>query len=384
MASKETALLRNGAAPLRVTLVTHYYPAHLGGVERVAGELARRLGASGEAEIEWHASDCDAPPPSSSGLKAVPAASWNGIERGMGLPYPLWSASALRQLERACAAADVVHLHDCLYFPNVIAFRAARRAGKPVLVTQHIGLVPYRNPLLRTTQAAANRGLGRAVLGGADRVVFISETVRRYFSRFVRFRHPPELVQNGVDIARFYPASRQPGKPRLLFVGRFVEKKGLAVLRELAQRVPQAQWHFAGWGALDPGSWGLSNVSVTYSANVEQLRALYQAADLFVLPSVGEGFPLSVQESMACGTPALVGEDTAAGAPEAGELLLRERVGGSDTAERWAGRIARLLGEPGKLNALRPRVAAFARERWSWEQCAARYAALLRECARPQ
>jgi glycosyltransferase involved in cell wall biosynthesis len=303
----------------------------------------------------------------------------------MGLPYPLWSASALRQLERACAAADVVHLHDCLYLPNVIAFRAARRAGKPVLVTQHIGLVPYANPLLRGTQAAANRALGRTVLGGADRVVFIAETVRRYFSDFVRFRQPPELVQNGVDVTSFYPAPhREQGEPRLLFVGRFVEKKGLPVLRELAQRLPQAQWHFAGWGTLDPGRWGLSNVSVTYSANTEQLRALYQAADLLVLPSVGEGFPLSVQEAMACGTPALVGEDTADGVPEARELLLRERVGGADTTERWTRRIAALLAEPAELQALRLRVAAFARERWSWEQCTARYAELLRECARPR
>lgn len=375
--------LRNGADPLRVTLVTHYYPAHLGGVERVAGELAKRLATSGGARIEWHASDCDAPPPASPGLTPIPAASWNGVERGMGLPYPFWSARALQRLANACAAADVVHLHDCLYFPNVVAFRAARRARRPVLVTQHIGLVPYRNALLRGTQAAANRVLGRAILGGADRVVFISETVRNYFSGIVRFRQPAELVPNGVDTACFYPAPRgERGKPAFLFVGRFVEKKGLPILRELAQRLPQVQWRFAGWGALDPAQWGLPNVSVTYSANTEQLRALYQAADLLVLPSVGEGFPLSVQEAMACGTPALVGEDTADGAPEARELLLRERVGGADTAERWARRIETLLAAPATLEALRPRVATFARERWSWERCTARYAELLRACVR--
>ena len=112
-------------------------------------------------------------------------------------------------------------------------------------------------------------------------------------------------------------------------------------------------------------------------------RSLYQAADLLVLPSVGEGFPLTVQEAMACGTPALLGEDTAAGCPEAGEALLSERVGGA-TAERWAARIQALLDAPQELGALRPRVAAFAREHWSWEQCVNRYAALLRACATPR
>lgn len=84
---------------------------------------------------------------------------------------------------------------------------------------------------------------------------------------------------------------------------------------------------------------------------------------------------------MACGTPALVGEDTAAGCPQARDLLLSERVGGADTAARWAARIQAQLAAPGKLESLRPGVAAFAAEHWSWERCVARYAALLRACA---
>jgi glycosyltransferase involved in cell wall biosynthesis len=155
-------------------------------------------------------------------------------------------------------------------------------------------------------------------------------------------------------------------------------------LHELAQRLPGSQWLFAGWGALDPARWQLPNVSVWPSATSDQVSALYRAADLLVLPSVGEGFPLVVQESMACGTPALVGQDTAEGCPEAGDTLLSERVGGADSVERWAARIGRLLATPGELGSLRPRVAAFARAQWSWEQCAARYAELLHECAARQ
>ena len=373
----------------RVTLVTHYYPAHRGGVERIAGQLAERLAAA-IAEIEWQASDCDAAPPPVKGLRSAPARSWNGIERLLGVPYPLWSIGALARLARACASADVVHLHDCLYFPNIVAFIAARRAGRPVLVTQHIGHVPYRNPLLRGLHGAANHVLGRWLLGGADQVVFESASVQEYFSRFVRFRAPALLVQNGVDTARFSPASTQERhalrqqlglpmeRPVLLFLGRFVEKKGLPVLRELAQRLPLAHWLLAGWGPIDPSAWRLPNVRVVNSPGTDELRALYAAADLLVLPSVGEGVPLSVQEAMACGTPALVGEETAAGIPQSAEVLPRERVGDPDTAPRWAARIEALLGS---LEALRPRVAAFAREHWSWERCTGVYARVLQDLA---
>lgn len=379
-------------APLRVTLVTHYYPAHRGGVERIAGQLATQLASGGTAEIEWHASDCDPPPPETERLRCVPARSCNAIERRLGFPYPLWSPFALARLARAVRQADIVHLHDCLYLPNVVAFSAARRAGRPVLLTQHVGFVPYRNPLLRSAVSAANRVLGSFVLRGAARVIFESASVQRYFSRFVRFRRAPLLVPNGVDTAAFTPVAsteRQahrvrlalpPGKPVLLFLGRFVEKKGLRVLEELTALLPQAHWLFAGWGPLDPALWGRPNVTVVHSPGPERIAALYQAADLFVLPSVGEGFPLAIQEAMACGTPVLTGEETAAGCPDAGEVILRESL---LDPQRWAARIRALLDAPALLEALRPKVAAFAREHWSWERCAARYAEALRDCARP-
>jgi glycosyltransferase involved in cell wall biosynthesis len=382
---------------MRITLVTHFFPAHGGGVERVAGQLADGLAAQGIAHIDWHASDCDAPPPASPGLTAVPAGSCNIVERAVGVPYPLWSPAALLRLGRAVRSASVVHLHDCLYLPVLAAFAAARFGRRrAVVVTQHIGHVPYRNPILRAAHAAANRLLGAWVLGGADQVVFVSESVRAYFAERVRFRSPPLLIENGVDTGVFRPCSAAerlerraklgipPGKPLLLFTGRFVEKKGLGVLRELTERIPEAHWLFAGWGPMDPAAWGRANVNVRLRLSHADLVPLYQAADLLVLPSVGEGFPLSVQEAMACGTPALVGEDTAAGCPEAGEALLSERVGGAETATRWAARIRALLAAPGTLESLRPQVAAFARGRWSWEQCVARYAVLLRACsARP-
>lgn len=382
---------------MQITLVTHFFPAHRGGVERMAGQLAERLARQGIARIDWHASDCDAPPAATPGLTLVPARSCNIMERAVGVPYPFWSPAALLRLARAVRSASVVHLHDCLYLPVLAAFAAARFGRRrAVVVTQHIGHVPYRNPILRAAHAAANRLFGAWVLGGADQVVFESESVRAYFTQRVRFRSPPVLIENGVDTEVFRTCSAAErlerraklgiprGKPVMLFIGRFVEKKGLAVLRELTERIGHAHWLFAGWGPMDPTAWGRSNVSVVHSPATEELSALYQAADLLVLPSVGEGFPLSVQEAMACGTPALVGEDTAAGCPEARDALLSEHVGSADTAARWAARIQALLAAPGKLESLRPRVAEFAVAHWSWEKCVARYAALLRACATRQ
>src|SRR5207237_9060739 len=131
--------------------------------------------------------------------------------------------------------------------------------------------------------------------------------------------------------------------------------------QRLAQELPQAQWIFAGWGPLDPAHWGLAHVAVHRNLSQAQLAPLYQAADLLVLPSVGEGFPLVVQEAMACGTPALVGDETAAGCPEAGAVLLHQSLTGEDPASHWRVRLEDLLSQPDTLSGLSPRAAAFAR-----------------------
>jgi glycosyltransferase involved in cell wall biosynthesis len=375
-------------------LVTHYFPSHRGGVETVAWEIASRLAASGKAETTWYASDTDPAPCDVPGLRCVPASASNLAERFLGFPFPLWSPAALAKLWRAVREGDVIHLHDCLYLANIVAWLAAATARRPVVITQHVGYIPFRNPLLRMLLAAANRLPGKLLLGRATQSVFVSEVVLQYFQRFVRFRRPPVRIANGVDCTTFRaPDEREremlrarlgveAGGPLLVFAGRFVEKKGLHLLQRLAQDLAHVRWIFAGWGPLDPARWGLANVAVHGNLTQAQLAPLYQAADLLVLPSVGEGFPLVVQEAMACGTPALVSDETAAGCPEAADVLLHESLAGDDPAARWRARIEQLLSRCDALGALRPQVAEFARATWSWERTVERYGEILRHAAR--
>ena len=373
----------------RLLTVSNYFDTHRGGLEIVAGVLARELAGRGFA-VTWLASNVT-PAPAGCGARNLKTASfrvWNLAERRLGVPWPVLSPTAVARLWREVRAADAVLLHDSLYMTSIVTFLAARASRTPLVVLQHIGAVPYRNPILRGLMALANRLVGRPILGGAGQVVFISQFVRDYFAG-LRFRRTPALIFNGVDTGVFRPAEageRAAAKARFgfapdervaLFVGRFVEKKGVALLGKTAAARPDVTFAFAGWGLIDPAASGLTNVRVFSDLAGAGLAELYRAADVFVLPSQGEGFPLVVQEALACGLPVVCGDESTGADADAAPFLVGIDVtgAGEDVAARIGGAIDRALrGDDRSGPAAR---AAFARSRYSWSAAADRYAALL-------
>jgi glycosyltransferase involved in cell wall biosynthesis len=367
-----------------VLMLSAYFEGHTGGIEIVAGRLVRELSALGRHVI-WAAADTHEPP---RGLNAVPLNALNATER-FGVPMPVPSIGALRKLKQLVDEADAVVLHDVIYPAHLAAILFAQWSGTPYLVIQHIGTVPYRNVFLRGLMRLADRMLTRPLLARAEQTVFISEITAQHFEG-VAYRRKPKIVHNGVDTDIFKPAKsvaqrrtlrRQLGvkdTDRLaLFVGRFVEKKGLHSLEQLARQRPDLTFVLAGWGAIDPAAWGLPNVRVVNGKSRKALAALYQASDVFVLPSVGEGYPLVIQEALACGLPVICGADTAEADRKAKPLLRAVSIDTHDpavTASRVSAEIDAALKGPKSVGRAR---AKFAAARYEWRRIATVYDALI-------
>jgi glycosyltransferase involved in cell wall biosynthesis len=359
---------------MKILMLSNYYPEHVGGIETVTGNLCAAYRRAGH-QVTWMAAEvADRPHRGDSPLRA-----WNFTERRLGFPYPLPAPGALRAVRRAVERTEVIHLHDSLYAANVRAFLASRRLRRPVLLTQHVGPVPFRSPLLRAVQAAAFATIGRMLLTGSEQVTFVSREVMSHFTARVRFRRTPQLVANGVDTDLFQPASasaRAAVRERLgisearllvLFAGRFVHKKGLDLVRAVAAAAPDWEFMLAGRpGEVDPHAWNLPNVTALPAQAQEALKDLYVASDVLLLPSTGEGFPVTVQEAMSSGTPAVVSSALAAEFPGLG------LVGSELEPECLRAAVETAAGTD------RGAVAEFARTTWSLSASADRYLELMR------
>lgn len=370
---------------MRILQVSAFFDGHGGGIEVVAGQLARRSAQAG-MDVCWMAGGAvtEAPADAPPGLAMRHAKGFDVLERTLGLPLPLWSPKAVIRLWQEVRAARVVHIHDYLYFANLLALLFAKLSKRPVLVTQHIGLIPFRSRLAAGLLSALNRSLGRWALRRADRVVFVSKTVRDYFESFTSFRHAAEILPNGVDRTRFFPAEHLPsqGQVRCLFVGRFVEKKGLALLRQCMD-IAGLQWTFVGWGPLSPDEWGAvpAPLNVVGKATPDEVARLCRSADVLVLPSVGEGFPLVVQEALASGTPVLVSHEVAAAFPTIDtRCVFAVDLRGPEGIGNLRDVLSTLPARSKDLAEARQHAVALASQ-WSWETCAARYGELYAELA---
>jgi D-inositol-3-phosphate glycosyltransferase len=293
-------------------------PPHVGGVEQVAALLARVYEAAGH-EVTWVACATPELPGTErdGSITRVRLRALNFLEaRAMPFPVPL----SFGPLAAAVRAADVVHLHDCLYLTSVAADWSALRAGRPTLVTQHVGMVSFGGGAVDPFLFAAYRTVGRGVLRRAVRVVFVGEAVRDWFLRHVDPSLRASLVPNAVDTARFQPISAEAraaaraalalptDRPVVLFAGRLVPKKNLRVLAE-AMEGTGAQLLVVGDGPEAGALGGRPHVRHVPRLAHERMPEAYAAANLFALPSVGEGMPASLAEALASGLVCLVSRD---------------------------------------------------------------------------
>lgn len=192
------------------------------------------------------------------------------------------------------------------------------------------------------------------------------------------------VIPYGVDLQRFHPAPEKPvplpgRKLQLLFVGRINQRKGVKYLLEALRQFPADRVQLTICGrVVDSLSLfresGLP-IEIRPSVSAEDLVRAYQAADLFIFPSVAEGFAQVLLEALACGLPILSTTHTAAP-----DLITEGREGfivPPRRADLLAERIQWCLDHRSALHAMRA-AARDKAEQFTWARFRARTADAVR------
>ena len=307
--------------PLNITIVSHYLPPHIGGIEMVAYRQAQEYMKRGHhvTSLSSHVSGTDPTPALGKRHDVVQVGVWNGLEK-FGVPFPLFSIKIWSETIRTIKRSDIVHVHDGFYISSLVAAIVARYYKKPLFVTQHVALIQHSSRLVRFVQKAVYATTGRFIFHQAQIIYVINERVADFLVSLGIANDKIHRTVNGVDTELFHPpVSKQdvanlrdelglpPKRKLVLLVGRLAPKKGYHKLLAAMD------------GSYDVVLAGSQNLPVDIKLNqhihhlgtMDQatLAKVYRASDAFVLPSESEGFPLSVQEAMASGLPVITSWD---------------------------------------------------------------------------
>lgn len=234
-------------------------------------------------------------------------------QRGAVAARARYAVAALRVAIRR--RPDLVFCNHLYMAP--LALLAARASGAKLIVQLH-GIEIWNAP------SAAQR----RALESADLVLCVSRDTRARALGHVDMEPERAIVLNNTVGAQFTPGNREKARAKfqlgnaftLLSVGRLDSRErykgqdrviaSLAAIGKSAGR--EVLYLVAGDGddrerleAVTRAASVSDSVRFLGRVPVEELPDLYRAADLFVLPSSGEGFGIVFLEALACGTPAL-------------------------------------------------------------------------------
>lgn len=273
----------------------------------------------------------------------------------------------LRELRREQCDAILVQEYETGRFDLAVLAGALLRL--PVCASFQGGDRHYRRleGLTRRLSLRFAQGLVIASAAEAERVQ------RRYGVPAAKIAR----IANPLDLSLWFPEDRAAARaalglpaeaPVVIWHGRVdIRRKGLDLLlaawARLRPHFPTARLLLVGTGADAAALRPLLDASVDwrdrYILDRAEMRRLLSAADLYVLPSRHEGFPVAPLEAMACGLPVV-----AAAAPGVPEILEGGEASGGllvplEDSAALATAMQRLLEDA----ALRQRLGAAARRR---------------------
>jgi len=262
------------------------------------------------------------------------------------------------------------------------------RRSPPLLITSHGGdLYALRGRLLER--------LKRWVLGQANAVTVVSSAMRDYCEDRGFAPGRIDVQSMGVDLEKkFTPGDGEAPRGGLVFVGRLVEKKGVAYLIDavaiLAERYPALKLSIVGDGPLQESLESLAaergvqdKVQFVGSVLNEDVPEFLRAAKISVMPSVvassgdQEGLGLVAVEALGCGC-AVVAFDL----PAVRDTIIDGQTGlmaEPENAAELADKIAMLIEDDALRRMLAEAGRRHAIERFNWKAVGLSYTNIIAE-----
>jgi GalNAc-alpha-(1->4)-GalNAc-alpha-(1->3)-diNAcBac-PP-undecaprenol alpha-1,4-N-acetyl-D-galactosaminyltransferase len=333
---------------MKITLVSS--SLNVGGAERVVSIMANYWAAQGW-QITILTFDDGGEPPFYDLDRRIDLQPL-GISSQDGFKFSVSSVSynlrRIQVLKQAIVASDPDLVISCVNTTNILTLLACRGLKVKTIVSEHVH--PTFGQLNKATQLLQNLTYQWADL--------ITVQTHAALSFFPIDRYKTFVIPNPVVLPTSEPIQSQlyTDDRHLLAIGKLIPQKGfdlaIKAFAQVAQRYPEWTLTILGEGEMRSELEKLCmeldlEDRVFMPGVVRNVDAHLRKADIFILPSRFEGFPMTLCEAMACGVP-VIASNCLSGPREIihdgidGMLVKPENIGALVTG------LNQLMSDPGK------------------------------------
>lgn len=149
-------------------------------------------------------------------------------------------------------------------------------------------------------------------------IVTVSDWLRGEIEQSFLGKFPLKVIKNGIDINVFKPISHSirgkyglgKRKIALAVASVWTEGKGIDDFIRLSDKLPE-NWTIVMVGKIDNGRLPKTIINIQQTQDQVELAEIYSVANVYLSLSASETFGLTIAEALACGTPAIVYDNTA-------------------------------------------------------------------------
>lgn len=325
---------------MNILLISHFFPPHKGGIETAAYNTAKKLTENGHhvvvitSKVFGALSDYE----KKEGFhiyryKSVYLIELKGLPQSSHLGVPL---KAILNLKKIIKKYEIQIIHaEGRFFPislisallNFLIFK--RKMFISVQGRLKFGMIGLIENIFDKT-------ITRFIYSKLSKIICVSLSLKRRLIKFRIHNQNLKIIPNGVDIDKF--SLKRKGSyldkylknaidyKKVIFVGRLDLQKGVEYLIRAIPNVinnfTNVHFFILGNGRLERNlKFLVKSIAIEKYVTfidlipLEDMPKFYSAADIFCLPSIHEGFPLSIVEALSMGL--IIVASNTGGIPEA-------------------------------------------------------------------
>jgi len=307
---------------MKILQVTAFFSPVYGGSAEVPYQLSKELAKRGH-EVTLYTSDFKL---GQEYILSIPEVKIRAFKTWLGLAEFHVTPGIIKKTKEEIRHFDIIHMHNYRTFQNIVMHHFAKKCGVPYVLQAHGSLATFfqKGWLKRIFDVI----WGRRILKDASKLIASTLIEAEQYKSMGISEHKIEIIPNGIDLSEFDNLPEEGEFRRkyglgsaqkiILYLGRIHKIKGLALLvkafADLSKPLRNIKLVIVGLddGYLPSLKRLIADLEISDKVlftgplyGQEKLKA-YVDADVYVLPSVYETFPVAVFEACACRTPVVV------------------------------------------------------------------------------